>query len=161
MKTILIIVSLLLLASPTFCQNYQIDWYVIASGGGEASSSNYGVNGTIGQAIDGESASTNYRVQSGFWVGGGVTGSGCDYVTGDINNSGGLNGLDVTYGVGYFKGGAAPPYSCECTPGNSWFVGGDANASCSFNGLDITYSVSYFKGLGPPPIPCPDCPPVE
>jgi hypothetical protein len=90
-----------------------------------------------------------------WFVGGG---SACDYVVGDINDSGGLNGLDVTYGVAYFKGGPPPPYQCECTPGNTWYVSGDANASCSFNGLDITYLVSYFKG-GATPIPCGDCPP--
>jgi plastocyanin len=83
---------------------------------------------------------------------------GCDYVVGDVNNSGGYNGLDVTYGVNYFKGGPPPPYECECTTGNSWFVAGDVNASCSYNGLDVTYGVSYLKG-GPAPQPCADCPP--
>ncbi len=85
--------------------------------------------------------------------------SGCIYVTGDINGSNTFNGLDVTYGVGYFKGGPPPSYSCECTTGHSWFVAGDINGSCSFNGLDITYGVAYFKG-GPTPGPCPDCPPA-
>jgi hypothetical protein len=90
-------------------------------------------------------------------IGGG--GPQCDYVVGDINDSGGLNGLDVTYGVAYFKGGAPPPYQCECTPGSIWYVAGDVNNSCAFNGLDITYLVSYFKG-GASPIPCADCPPI-
>jgi len=84
----------------------------------------------------------------------------CDYVVGDVNDSGDLNGLDVTYGVSYFKGGPQPPYECQCTEGNTWFVAGDVNGSCGYNGLDITYAVAYFKG-GPDPIPCPDCPPVE
>ena len=86
-------------------------------------------------------------------------GPGCDYVVGDANNSASFNGLDVTYGVAYFKGGPAPPYTCECTPGNTWYVAGDVNASCGYNGLDITYSVSYFKG-GAAPVPCGDCPPT-
>jgi len=86
--------------------------------------------------------------------------SQCDYVVGDANNSGDFNGLDVTFGVNYFKGGPQPPYECECTEGNTWFVAGDVNGSCNYNGLDITYAVAYFKG-GPDPIPCPDCPPVE
>ncbi len=85
-------------------------------------------------------------------------GGGCFYVTGDANNSSVLNGLDVTYGVTYFKGGPLPPYTCDCAPHGSWFVAGDVNGSCSYNGLDITYAVSYFKG-GPIPYPCPDCPP--
>ena len=82
----------------------------------------------------------------------------CSYIIGDINSDSILNGLDVTYCVRYFKGGAAPSYSCECTPNHTWYVAGDVNGSCSFTGLDVTYMVRYFKG-GPPPIPCPDCPP--
>jgi agmatine/peptidylarginine deiminase len=86
--------------------------------------------------------------------------AGCDYAVGDINNSGGLNGLDVTYAVAYLKGAPPPPYECECTWGDIWYVAGDVNASCSFNGLDVTYLVNYFKG-GDAPIPCPDCPPIN
>jgi len=83
----------------------------------------------------------------------------CAYVTGDVNNSGTFNGLDITFGVVFFKGGTAPFYSCECTPGNVWYVAGDVNNSCNYNGLDITYGVAYLKG-GPDPMPCPDCPPA-
>lgn len=90
-----------------------------------------------------------------------VSGSGaCYYTTGDVNNSGIYNGLDVTFAVAFFKGGPPPPYECECTPGNIWYVGGDVNGSCSFNGLDVTYGVTYFKG-GSAPFPCADCPPAE
>ncbi len=85
--------------------------------------------------------------------------SGCEYVIGDVNNNGVFNGIDVGFGVNYFKGGALPPYSCECD-GSTWFVAGDVNGNCSFNGIDITYMVRYFKG-GPPPIPCPQCPPAR
>ena len=98
-----------------------------------------------------------------FWmikIEDGVSQGSCDYETGDINYSGNLNGLDVTFGVAYFKGGSAPPYECECTPGNTWHVAGDVNGSCSFNGLDITYLVGYFKG-GIEVMPCPDCPPSD
>ncbi len=84
----------------------------------------------------------------------------CDYTVGDVNDSGEYNGLDITFGVSFFKGSAPPPYVCECTQGNSWYVAGDVNGSCSYNGLDITYGVAYFKG-GPNPIPCADCPPIS
>jgi hypothetical protein len=84
----------------------------------------------------------------------------CQYVVGDANNSEVYNGLDITYGVAYFKGSSPPPYECECTQGNIWYVAGDVNASCDFNGLDITYGVGYFKG-GDSPQPCPDCPPTQ
>jgi hypothetical protein len=88
--------------------------------------------------------------------------TGCAYVVGDANGSSSFTGLDVTYGVRYFKGGPAPTYSCECPPGSgqSWYVSGDVNGSCSFSGLDVTYMVRFFKG-GPGPIPCPNCPPVH
>ncbi len=89
-------------------------------------------------------------------TGAGPPPSGCQYVPGDVNNSTSYNGLDITYSVAYLKGGPAPPYECECTPGNTWFVAGDVNNSCTFNGLDITYGVAYFKG-GAGPIPCADC----
>jgi hypothetical protein len=79
---------------------------------------------------------------------------------GDANNSHTFTGLDVTYSVRYFKGGPPPPYSCECTPGHTWYVAGDVNGSCTFSGLDITYMVRYFKG-GAAPFPCADCPPTS
>lgn len=83
--------------------------------------------------------------------------SGCDYVVGDVNGSDSYNGLDITYGVSYLKGGNAP--LCEpCPPCPDWHYCGDVNGSCSYNGLDITYGVNYFKG-GDDPITCPDCPP--
>jgi hypothetical protein len=84
--------------------------------------------------------------------------SNCDYVIGDINESGNTNGLDVVFMVNYFKGGPTPPYVCQCTPGNSWHVAGDVNGSCNFNGLDVTYLVGFLKG-GSVLIPCSNCPP--
>jgi hypothetical protein len=154
------IISILLLILPTvaYAQNYQIGQGVIASGGGQSQSTNYRVEGTIGQPIIGHSTSTNFIIDGGFWAEIIASGPQCDYIVGDINGSGNLNGVDVTYGVSYFKGGRVPPYSCECTAGSTWYVTGDVNASCNFNGVDITYLVSYFKG-GAVPRPCPECAP--
>jgi hypothetical protein len=73
---------------------------------------------------------------------------------GDVN---GNNGLDITYGIAYFKGGS-DPLCPDCPPCNSWHYCGDVNGSCGYNGLDVTYGVAYFKA-GPGPIHCPDCPP--
>jgi hypothetical protein len=89
-------------------------------------------------------------------------GGNCDYVVGDVNGSNSYNGLDITYGVNFFKGGSDPTCefgSCPITPCDAFFYCGDINGSCSYNGLDITYGVNYFKG-GSGPIPCGDCPPV-
>jgi hypothetical protein len=84
---------------------------------------------------------------------------GCQYVIGDINGNGTANGIDVTYGVTYFKGGNNPPITCDCPGHGVIFAGGDVNGNCVFNGIDITYFVGYLKG-GSPLIPCADCPPA-
>ena len=84
--------------------------------------------------------------------------AGCDYVVGDVNGSDSYNGLDITYGVAYFKGGTEPMCT-DCPDCAGWWHCGDVNASCSYNGLDITFGVAYFKG-GAAPSPCADCPPL-
>lgn len=73
----------------------------------------------------------------------------CDtnLVRGDANQSGTLNGLDVTFLIAYFKGGPSVCLGCTCL--------GDANTSGVVNGLDVVFLVSYFKG-GPAPYP-PNC----
>ncbi len=64
-----------------------------------------------------------------------------DYLAGDANGSGFVNGYDVTYLVAYLKGYAPPPDP---------FLSGDANGDCDVNGSDITYIINYCKG-GPAP----------
>jgi hypothetical protein len=84
----------------------------------------------------------------------------CSYIPGDINGNGAANGIDVTYGVSYLKGGNAPPDSCNCPPqAFPFYATGDANGNCAFNGIDITYFVAYLKG-GAALRNCPDCPPA-
>jgi len=85
----------------------------------------------------------------------------CNYVTGDVNGSANYNGLDITYGVSFFKGTGPDPACSECFLCPDWHFCGDVNASCNYNGLDITYGVNYFKFGNPAPIACPDCPPAE
>jgi len=88
----------------------------------------------------------------------------CVYIAGDINNNDQANGLDVSYGVNYFKGfGPPPPVICENCPdtGQQLFGAGDVNGSCQFNGVDITYFVNFLKGVGPPLGFCPVCPPSD
>jgi hypothetical protein len=163
MKIINAVLLLLVMSSLAIAQNYQIDWYVIASGGGEMSSTNFNVNGTAGQGIVGISSSPNFTVQAGYWVGAGAGPGGCDYVVGDANGSSSYNGLDITYGVNFFKYGSPVPQcpfgSCPIPPCDAFYYCGDVNASCNYNGLDITYGVNYFKYGSPGPAPCGDCPP--
>jgi hypothetical protein len=90
-------------------------------------------------------------------------GGGCEYVAGDINGNGSPNGIDVTFGVAYFKGGNLPPIDCNppCTnQPDPFYAAGDVNGNCTFNGIDITYFVAYLKGSPNPLTFCPDCPPA-
>jgi hypothetical protein len=132
-----------------FAQTYRIDWYVIGSGGGHSQSTNYQVDGTIGQPIVGHSSSANYQVDAGFWVGAVSTAPACDYLIGDISGDGQRIGGDVTYGVRYFKGlGTPPPDSCYMDSTSAYlYVAGDCNGNCEFRGSDITRLVAYFKSI--------------
>ncbi len=86
----------------------------------------------------------------------------CDYIIGDINNNGVANGIDVVYGVNYFKGGPPPPVSCDMCPQPApFYAAGDVNGDCIFNGIDITFWVGYLKGILPWLRHCPSCPPAE
>jgi hypothetical protein len=86
---------------------------------------------------------------------------GCPYLAGDINGNGQTNGIDVTYGVGYFKGGAIPPVRCDMCPQPApFYAAGDVNGSCVYNGIDITFFVGYLKGQQPGLLYCPTCPPA-
>jgi hypothetical protein len=69
----------------------------------------------------------------------------CPYIAGDVNDNGAVNGLDVIYLVNYFKGGAAPPLSCDNGNGPI-FVEADINGNCVVNAADITYLVNFFLG---------------
>ena len=76
----------------------------------------------------------------------------CSYIPGDVNSSGGANGIDVAFMVNFFRGASAP--HDECPPcatlgANMLYPQGDVNASCSWNGIDVTYFVNYLKGIGP------------
>lgn len=90
--------------------------------------------------------------------------AGCPYVPGDINDNDVANGVDVGYGVNYFKGfGPPPPVICPDCPnvGEQIFGAGDVNGNCVFNGVDISYFVNYLKGLGPDLSFCENCPPTQ
>lgn len=49
-------------------QQYAIDWFTIAGGGGDSSGGSYAVNGTIGQPDTGFSSGGNYTLEGGFWA---------------------------------------------------------------------------------------------
>jgi len=85
----------------------------------------------------------------------------CRYFPGDINGNDQANGIDVTYGVSYLKGGSAPRDSCDCPPtAFPFYAAMDVNGNCAANGIDITYFVAYLKGQQPALLFCADCPPA-
>ena len=148
MKTSIFLI-IMVFASIAVAQDYFIDWYFIGSGGGESQSENYQVNGTIGQPVVGVSASTNYVVESGFWVGGGLAQYGYEYLPGDANMYNGswppaVIGSDVTYLVNFFRGMTTNP---ACLIDGS-YMAADVNASCTIIGSDVTRLVNFFRGSG-------------
>jgi hypothetical protein len=59
----------LLIPSISFAQQYSVDWYKIAGGGGTSIGGVYSASGTIGQ-LDASDAMTggNYSLTGGFWA---------------------------------------------------------------------------------------------
>ena len=164
MKTIPVILVTLFCAVFASAQNYSIDRYVIASGGGHAESENYQADGTIGQPIVGQSSSENYGLESGFWVGGGqVSGSPCGfYVIGDYNGSESFNVADIIAAFSKLQTGLPDAaLLCECPPGggNIWAVAMDVNGNCSFNVADVIAGFSRLQTGSPELAACELCPP--
>jgi hypothetical protein len=154
-----LILAIIIVAAGAASAQYQIDWWVIGSGGGTSTSPSYQLSGTIGQPIVGVSSSSNYTVEAGFWVGFPAGPELCAYLKGDINNVPPANGIDITYGVSYLKGGNPPPVRCDMCPQPAPFYAAmDVNGTCNTNGIDITYFVSFLKG-GSALMFCPTCPP--
>ena len=157
MKVLKIITLMSMFACVSWAQNYQIDWYVIASGGGHSESGNYQADGTIGQAIVGQSSSDNYILEAGFWVG---FGGDCVYVPGDCNyNQIPLELGDVIAMIGMYRGSVVPPYQCSCPPhGDDFTPTADPNGNCTPLELgDIVTEIGAYRGSTTAP-GCIDCP---
>lgn len=124
-------------ASSSAAATFNIDWFVIAAGGGSGSSTNYNLGGTAGQTAIGDGSSTNYFLNSGFWPG---VGGCCVGDRGDVNGDG-VNGniLDLTYLVDrIFRGG--DPAECD----GEADLNGDGIPA---NILDLTFMVDrIFRG---------------
>ena len=64
-----VIVAALLLPAGAMAQNYNIDWYKIAGGGGTSTGGTYSVTGTIGQPdASGSLTGGKYSLTGGFWA---------------------------------------------------------------------------------------------
>lgn len=47
---------------------YNLNWWTMDTGGGQANGGNYQLSATLGQVDTGEWAGGNYRLQGGFWI---------------------------------------------------------------------------------------------
>lgn len=123
----------------------QINWQVISSGGTQGSTTNFQLNGTVGQPIVGGGTTANYGLTHGFWQDF-ATSQTCCTMRGDVDASTTTNVADLTFLVNYLFKAGPEPYCPEH---------GDVDASASINVADLTYLVNYlFKG-GPVPVACP------
>jgi hypothetical protein len=68
-KSCAILAGLLLEALAVHAQNYSINWYKIAGGGGTSTGGTYQVSGTIGQPdASGAMTGGSYSLTGGFWA---------------------------------------------------------------------------------------------
>src|SRR5271169_2983741 len=68
MKKLVLLLSLLIPALG-FAQQYSIDWFKVAGGGGTSTGGTYVVNGTIGQHdAGGPMTGGSYSLTGGFWA---------------------------------------------------------------------------------------------
>jgi hypothetical protein len=125
----------------------EINWQVISSGGTKGTSTNFVLNGTVGQTAVGYGSSTNFTLSHGFWqsFGGGTCCNG-DGIRGDVNMSGTINVADASFLMAYLKSiGPAPGCDEEA----------DVNGSGTINVADASYLMAYLKSIGPAPPACP------
>ena len=67
MKRLILFLGLLIPVAG-FAQQYSIDWYKVAGGGGTSTGGIYGLSGTIGQQEAGDTMTGgNYSLTGGFW----------------------------------------------------------------------------------------------
>jgi hypothetical protein len=119
----------------------QINWQVLASGGGTQTLGTLVLGSTIGQIAAGSSSVGSYLLQSGYWqnFGGG-------YLCGDVDHSNDIDIADVVYLVNYiFSGGAAPDP----------LASGDVDCDGEITIADVVYLVSYIFSGGV--VPCAAC----
>jgi len=66
-QVLLALFGLWLCGTAVQAQNYSIDWFTIAGGGGTSTGGVFAVTGTIGQADAGHMSGGNFTLDGGFW----------------------------------------------------------------------------------------------
>ncbi len=68
MRTLVVILALALLTARLEAQNYSIDWFKVAGGGGASTNGQYSINGSISQHdAGGPMTGGTYSITGGFW----------------------------------------------------------------------------------------------
>ena len=68
MKTkMLLFAAAMFLTTSSHAQQYSIDWFTIAGGGGTSAAGVYSLSGTIGQPAAGTLSGDSYTLAGGFW----------------------------------------------------------------------------------------------
>jgi hypothetical protein len=115
----------------------QIKWQVIGCGGGQGVSTNYILNGTVGQTAVGPGTSTNYKLNQGFWQN--VSNSCCVGKRGNVNMSGIVDLADLSVLVNFLTGGG---YVFPC------YDAANVNGLGIVDLADLSVLVSYLTGGG-------------
>jgi hypothetical protein len=68
--------------------NFNLNWHVVGSGGGESASADYRVNGTMGQAFASppKSSSASFTLNSGHWASSSASGGTAVYMPAVLKN---------------------------------------------------------------------------
>ncbi len=120
----------------------EINWQVLASGGGMQTLGTLVLGSTIGQSAAGTSSLGTLTLQSGFWQN-----FEQDYLCGDIDGSGAINISDVVYLIAYiFTAGPAPQPPAAA----------DVDCDGMISIADAVYMVEYIFTHGE--APCASCP---
>ena len=117
----------------------QIDWKVTSSGGTNASSDNYILQGTLDQTGIGWSSSNQHQLHSGYWQ----YFEQAPYICGDANSDDEVNVSDAVFIINYvFIVGAPAPDP---------FESGETNCDGDLNVSDAVWLILYIFNGGNAP----------
>jgi len=114
----------------------QIKWQVLSAGGGNLTSAGYKLGCTVGLAVSDITASSNYKINPGFWQNL-APASCCVGKRGNVNMAGGIDAADLSSLVSYLTGGSFIP---TCTDA------ANANGLGGVDATDLSSLVSFLTG---------------
>jgi hypothetical protein len=129
--------------SPLFGQT--IKWQVISSGGGQGTSTNMKLSGTIGQTVYGHGTGGNFKFIGGFQQNFGAAVAPCTRC-GDANDDGVKDISDVVFEISYIFSGGTAPGECNTPKGL-----GDADGSGTVDISDVVYLLAFIFAGGHAP----------